>query len=716
MVAKPGDPAAVTFHLPDGTVSEELGTEFWVLQNGRWSDLTARAHADHVTDEVTVTLVDGGAGDEDRRADGVIADPGGPGTPRAPWTFTVTVHASVDPAANFNFFLEECSELDEQRDVHATEPAPVGGPPRVRSLDHRSGAEDAERRAILHVEPTRSDRHYRVIEVGPAVTVPPGPADGSGDPPPGWEITGFECDSFGATLFGADDNSIAGRLTATTAEGVTDPGWAVCNVTHFRLSDPRASLSTITARAWGDRAAGGTNQPLNGVTMGLWKDDGDGEFEPGTPGDAFVTTCVTGAGGAAAGQCVFANLAAGGYWVQEISVSDPAFSALTTWAPGSFIIDNPPLPYAAHRYGDPAADRSPDFNGYPLFVDGNATNGLNSNKLTDWFATRRQNPPLPALQCSDLLRIVLVLDRSGSINDNGPANYEAAALAFVNDLVGTNTQIGIVSFAAGASSASPLGSAYQSVQANNGTLDTVIAAVYDNLGGGTNWDGGLQLAATSFDPNPHLVVFITDGNPTANNLAGGATSTGEVNWDDYTEAVTSANRLKAGDGAGPQPESRIFAIGAGAAGTISEENFWGPAGPVTGQANILANDYLLGSAAELGDALRELALALCSASLDIEKSERGRHRDLRLHGQRLGPCALHPEHRGRQPHDQRPLRIHGPPVRSQVRPGDARARLDAHEHRVHRQRRRHHHRHRHRRHLRPRRHGRLRSGRHHRAG
>ena len=45
VVAEPGDPAAVTFHLPDGTVSKELDTEFWVLQNGRWSDLTARAHA-----------------------------------------------------------------------------------------------------------------------------------------------------------------------------------------------------------------------------------------------------------------------------------------------------------------------------------------------------------------------------------------------------------------------------------------------------------------------------------------------------------------------------------------------------------------------------------------------------------------------------------------------------------------------------------------------
>ena len=81
VVAKPGDPATVTFHLPDGTVKKDVDTGFWVLQNGRWSDLTARADADHVTDKVTVKLVDGGAGDEDRHADGVIADPGGPGVP-----------------------------------------------------------------------------------------------------------------------------------------------------------------------------------------------------------------------------------------------------------------------------------------------------------------------------------------------------------------------------------------------------------------------------------------------------------------------------------------------------------------------------------------------------------------------------------------------------------------------------------------------------------
>ena len=75
VVAEPGDPAAITFHLPDGTVGQESETEFWVLQNGRWSGSTARSDADGVTDEVTVSLVDGGPGDEDLVADGVIDDP-----------------------------------------------------------------------------------------------------------------------------------------------------------------------------------------------------------------------------------------------------------------------------------------------------------------------------------------------------------------------------------------------------------------------------------------------------------------------------------------------------------------------------------------------------------------------------------------------------------------------------------------------------------------
>ncbi len=248
-------------------------------------------------------------------------------------------------------------------------------------------------------------------------------------------------------------------------------------------------------------------------------------------------------------------------------------------------------------------------------------------------------------------------------------------------------------------STTPLGSGYQNVLGGpRHAARHVIGNVYDNLGGGTNWDAGLQFGGTvRSQPGPRRRGH--GRQPDRSTISDRRQlQRGELGR--LHRGRDLRQPLKAGDGAGEQPESRIFAIGAGAAGTISVENIWGLAGPLTDQANILANDYLIGSADELGDALRELALARCSASLDIEKQSVGGTATFDYSGQRLGPRGLHAQHRGRQPHGQRPLRVHRPPVRGQVRPGDARARLDAHQHRLHRQRRRHHHRHRHRRRLR----------------
>ena len=55
--------------------------------------------------------------------------------------------------------------------------------------------------------------------------------------------------------------------------------------------------------------------------------------------------------------------------------------------------------------------------------------------------------------------------------------------------------------------------------------------------------------------------MVTDGNPTLNNTT--TTSASEVNWEDFTQAVTSANLLKSND-------SRVITVAAGAAGTISD--------------------------------------------------------------------------------------------------------------------------------------------------
>ena len=79
-----------------------------------------------------------------------------------------------------------------------------------------------------------------------------------------------------------------------------------------------------------------------------------------------------------------------------------------------------------------------------MIVDGT----LSDRRDTDTFANRRTNPSIGDVTCNALFRIVLVLDRSGSIQQNGVAAYKNAVTGFVNDLVGTNTDVGIVSFAA----------------------------------------------------------------------------------------------------------------------------------------------------------------------------------------------------------------------------------------------------------------------------
>ena len=199
VVAKPGDPATVTFHLPDGTVTKDSDTGFWVLQNGRWSDLTARADADHVTDEVTVNLVDGGAGDQDRHADGVIQDPGGPGVPGDDWSLTLRLQAPADPTATFNFFLEECTETSGT--TPCTPQAPrqwvdwvaVDGPTLPGTAITPVTLSDGESFTWANLD---ADRHYRMIEVG---TDSP-PDTGTGTAPVGWAVTGFACESVGATL------------------------------------------------------------------------------------------------------------------------------------------------------------------------------------------------------------------------------------------------------------------------------------------------------------------------------------------------------------------------------------------------------------------------------------------------------------------------------------------------------------------------------------
>src|SRR4029077_1472308 len=201
-------------------------------------------------------------------------------------------------------------------------------------------------------------------------------------------------------------------------------------------------------------------------------------------GSAF-TTCIT----LATGTCDFVNLAAGSYWVQEVSPPPGVtWNAIADWGPGGSSTANNPVPYASYRNGDPAATLSSGGttyrDGYPIILNGTTAD----RKSTDDFANRRTNPSIGAVTCQALFRIVLVLDPSGSIQTNGGSAARNAVTGVVNDLVGTNTEVAIASFAASASleqgCASLLGGAPPA-------LLNSINSVYNNTGGGTNWDAGL---------------------------------------------------------------------------------------------------------------------------------------------------------------------------------------------------------------------------------
>jgi len=77
----PGDTVALTIDLPEPV---PVGTRWWKYQNGGWYSLPNED--DNGDNTMTIMLTDGGLGDADQVADGVITDPGGPGIRQRPPT------------------------------------------------------------------------------------------------------------------------------------------------------------------------------------------------------------------------------------------------------------------------------------------------------------------------------------------------------------------------------------------------------------------------------------------------------------------------------------------------------------------------------------------------------------------------------------------------------------------------------------------------------
>jgi hypothetical protein len=76
-VASPGDTTTVTIYLPSPVPPEHVWYKYTAA--GGWTNYSGYAEFNANRDQVTLTLTDGGEGDDDGIVNGVIVDPSGPG-------------------------------------------------------------------------------------------------------------------------------------------------------------------------------------------------------------------------------------------------------------------------------------------------------------------------------------------------------------------------------------------------------------------------------------------------------------------------------------------------------------------------------------------------------------------------------------------------------------------------------------------------------------
>lgn len=225
------------------------------------------------------------------------------------------------------------------------------------------------------------------------------------------------------------------------------------------------------------------------------------------------------------------------------------------------------------------------------------------------------NPDLPP-RCG--IDVMLVLDESGSIASSGQTeNVRNATRAFLNALSGTGAAVSIVDFSTTAGRPVP----YTTVTTAS------IASVFNpylvnqyNPSGWTNWEAAFQEVRTANTQGTlaDLVVFITDGDPTARNRPGGGQDTG------LTEGAAAAMRPAAHQADLVKEQgSHVFALGVGAAVTkpasarrltaISGFDQY-PDAPFSEADYTLVQDF-----DQLAQALRQIAIELCQASVSVTK-------------------------------------------------------------------------------------------------
>jgi len=226
---------------------------------------------------------------------------------------------------------------------------------------------------------------------------------------------------------------------------------------------------------------------------------------------------------------------------------------------------------------------------HPRIVYGNHT--LTASDTIFYAST---NPPL-SQACG--LDIALVLDNSNSISTSEMNQLKSAMTNLVDTLAGTPTHFSVVKFG---NSASVL----QTMTGDVAAVKTAINSL-SHQNEATNWIAGLQEGHNSFGgrANPNLLIFATDGNPTAPDFPYDST-----NGIDLSGAITESSNIKTAG-------TRILALGIG--NGLDIVNLQAISGPVVGtdlSADVITTDF-----AGLASALADFAGSTCGGTITVHK-------------------------------------------------------------------------------------------------
>ena len=293
-----------------------------------------------------------------------------------------------------------------------------------------------------------------------------------------------------------------------------------------------------------DPYTGDVGELAEAINFIWWKDDGDNVLEQGEEDESVIEATLAGLNGFA---LPLADISGNALFGDEPLEGSQTYYIGKAWCFGSMTIN--PLP---------EGDGSPADRPENIECDGE---NLNNDTQTDTVVLdisfeaeqSRHNPDFRCngggFGCEEKADVMLVIDRSGSINSTELATMKTAAKAFVDALAPSTdgVHMGLASFASAAALDQALTSDGTAVKT---AIDALVSGGSTNLGAGIDTADAELTGVNDRADAPNIIVVITDGAPNVGSPDGPTAG---------TNAATNAKTNGA----------EIFVVGVGTTGSTA---------------------------------------------------------------------------------------------------------------------------------------------------